>query len=70
MQAVNKLIEEAISKEYLKYYKYNDFHNVEYFKNNNSGEIYRANLKNSEQYFTIKSFDFENNTIKEIVYEV
>ena len=60
-------IEESISKNYIKYYEYKHFHNIEKIGN---GSIHRANWKNSEQYFALKSFNFDNATIKEIIHEV
>ncbi|RGB36197.1 kinase-like domain-containing protein [Rhizophagus diaphanus] len=70
MQAANNLnesIEKAIS---IKYYKYKNFYNVEKIGNSDSEEIYSTNLKNSEQYFTLKSFDFNDITMKEITHEL
>lgn len=69
-------IEEAISKKYIKYYDYKDFYNIEKIGNkkigdHNSRKVYRTNLKNSEQYFALKSFNFDNAVIvKEIIHEV
>lgn len=63
-------IEEAITKKYIKYYEYKNFHNIEKIRNSTFGEIYCANLKNSEQYFALKSFNLDKFTIKEIVNEV
>ncbi|GBC20405.2 kinase-like domain-containing protein [Rhizophagus irregularis DAOM 181602=DAOM 197198] len=62
-------IEEAITKKYIKYYEYKNFHNIEKIRNSTFGEIYCANLKNSEQYFALKSFNLDKFTIKEIVNE-
>lgn len=63
-------IEEAISKKHVKYYEYKNFNNIEKIANGTFGEIYCANLKNSEQYFALKSFNLDKSTIKEIVNEV
>jgi hypothetical protein len=73
MQAINKmnkLIEETISEGYIKFYDYKNFYNIEKIEKSNPREIYRANMKNSEKYFTLKSFDFDDITIKEIIHEV
>ncbi|CAB4379952.1 unnamed protein product [Rhizophagus irregularis] len=64
---LNESIEKAIS---IKYYEYENFYNVEKIGNSDSGKIYRTNLKNSEQYFTLKSFDFNDITMKEIIHEL
>ncbi|UZO03058.1 uncharacterized protein OCT59_023471 [Rhizophagus irregularis] len=72
MQAANdlsELIKEAISSNCIKFYEYKNFYNVEKIGKSNSRKIYRTNLKNSEQYFTLKSFDFDDITIKEIIHE-
>lgn len=69
-------IKEAISKKHIKYYDYKDFYNIEKIDNkkiddHNFGKVYRTNLKNSEQYFALKSFNFDNAVIvKEIIHEV
>jgi len=51
----------------IKYYEYKDFHNIEKIKN---GNVYRANWKNSEQYFILKSFTLDDIVVKEIINEV
>ncbi|GBC06908.1 hypothetical protein RclHR1_07130007 [Rhizophagus clarus] len=64
-------IEEYISKNNnIKYYEYNHFHNIEKIGNDNFENVYRANWKNSEQYFALKSFNFNNTTMKEIIHEL
>jgi len=64
-------IEEAISKnDHIKYYEYNHFLNIKKIGDNNFGKVYRTNWKNSEQYCILKSFKFDNATVKEIIYEV
>ena len=64
-------IEEVISKNHIKYYEYKNFYNIEKIGYNNFGEVYRTNLKNSEQYFVLKSFNHDNAAIvKEIIHEV
>jgi hypothetical protein len=64
-------IEDAISRKHIKYYDYNHFHNVQKIGNGAFGKIYRANRKNSEDYFALKSlFNLDNASVKEIVHEV
>ena len=64
-------IEEAISKKHIKYYDYKHFCNVQKIGNGAFGKIYRANRKNSEDYFALKSlFNPDNASIREIVHEV
>ncbi|PKK64231.1 kinase-like protein [Rhizophagus irregularis] len=64
-------IEEYISKnKNIKYYEYYHFHNIEIIHNDNFGKVYRANWKNSEQYFVLKSLNIDNITVKEIIHEL
>jgi hypothetical protein len=64
-------IEEAIDKNQLKYYEYNEFNNFQEIGTGGSGKVYRANWKNLEKHFILKSFFSLNNTIvKEIIREV
>jgi hypothetical protein len=64
-------IEDAISRKHIKYYDYEDFRNVQKIGNGAFGKIYRANRKNSEDYFALKSlFNLDNASVKEIVHEV
>ena len=63
-------IEEAISKKHIKYYKYEDFNNIQNIDRGNFGKIYRANWKISEKYFVLKSlFNPDENAVQEIVRE-
>jgi hypothetical protein len=64
-------IEEAIDKEQLKYYEYKEFNNIQEIGTGGLGKVYRANWKNSEKNFALKSFFSLNNiTVKEIIREV
>ena len=63
-------IEEAISKNYFKHYEFKHFNNIQEIGIGGFGKVYRANWKNSEQYFVLKSFNINNTTINEIVHEV
>jgi serine/threonine protein kinase len=64
-------IEEAISKEYFRYYEHEHFSDIQKIGAGGFGKVYRANWKNSEQYFALKSFfNFDDVTAKEIVSEV
>ncbi|CAB4379616.1 unnamed protein product [Rhizophagus irregularis] len=66
-----KWIEEAIDKEYLNYYEYKHFSNVEEIGFGAFGKVFRANWKNSENYLALKSFfNINNVTAKEIVHEL
>lgn len=71
-------IEVAIAKEYLRYYEYKNFRDVQKIGSGGFGKVYRARWKNTEQYFALKSFVNSNSenteeneiTIEEIVSEV
>ncbi|GBC27191.2 kinase-like domain-containing protein [Rhizophagus irregularis DAOM 181602=DAOM 197198] len=64
-------IKEALSKEYFKYYEFENFKNIQEIGSGEFGKVYRANWKNLEHYLTLKSFFNPNNiTIKEIVNEL
>ena len=64
-------IEESISKKHIKYYDYKHFRNVQKIDAGGFGKIYRANRKNLEEYFALKSlFNPDNTAVKEIVHEV
>jgi hypothetical protein len=64
-------IKEAIDKERLNYYEYNQFNNIQEIGSGGFGKVYRANLKNLEKFFVLKSFfNLDNITMKEIVHEV
>ncbi|CAB4438142.1 unnamed protein product [Rhizophagus irregularis] len=64
-------IEEAIVKEHLKLYEYNQFSNIQEIGSGVFGKVYRANWKNLKKQFVLKSFfNLNNVTIKEIVCEL
>ncbi|CAB4385491.1 unnamed protein product [Rhizophagus irregularis] len=64
-------IKEALTKEYFKYYEFENFKNIQEIGSGEFGKVYRANWKNLEHYLTLKSFFNPNNiTIKEIVNEL
>jgi hypothetical protein len=64
-------IEDAISKNYLKYFEYNHFNNIQEIGFGSFGKVYRANWKDFHNHLVLKSFsNFNNITIKDIVNEV
>ena len=64
-------IEEAISKNHIKHYKYEYFSNIKEVGSGSFGKVYRANWKTSNRYFALKSFlNLNHITVKEIVNEV
>ncbi|GBC22437.2 kinase-like domain-containing protein [Rhizophagus irregularis DAOM 181602=DAOM 197198] len=64
-------IEEAVNKEYFKFYEYQQFDNIQHIGTGGFGKVYRANWRNSEKQFALKSFfNLDNITVKEIVREL
>ncbi|RIA78988.1 hypothetical protein C1645_145302 [Glomus cerebriforme] len=64
-------IEDAISKQSIKHYVFEDFCNRTKIGTGGFGIVYRANLKNSCKDFALKSFiNFNNATVKEIIHEI
>jgi hypothetical protein len=64
-------IEEAITKNYFKYYDYKHFSNIQEIGSGVFGKVYRTNWKSSHRHLALKSiFNFNNATVKEIVNEV
>ncbi|SRR6266498_3129243 len=65
------LNEESISKKNIKYYEYMHFSNFQKIGFGAFGMVYRANWKNLEQPFALKSLiNFDHVTLKEIFREV
>ncbi|CAB4438280.1 unnamed protein product [Rhizophagus irregularis] len=63
-------IEEAVAKNYFKYYDYKHFNNIQEVGFGSCGKVYRANWKNFRNYLVLKSFyNYNSVTIKEIVNE-
>ncbi|GBB84497.1 hypothetical protein RclHR1_11060002 [Rhizophagus clarus] len=64
-------IEEAITKEYLTYYEYEKFIDVEEIGGGGFGKVYRAKYKKLENYLALKSFKIsEEDITEEIVREL
>ncbi|GBC05372.1 hypothetical protein RclHR1_00620012 [Rhizophagus clarus] len=67
----SKWIEEALDKEYFKYYEYQNFSDIHEVGSGGFGKVYRARWKNSDQYLALKSFfNINNITLKEVVNEL
>ena len=67
----NNWIEEAIAKNYFKYYEYKHFSDLQVIGLGGFGKVYRANWKNANKYFALKSlYNASDVSIKEIVNEV
>lgn len=71
MSDKNEWIKEAIDKKFFKLYEFKDFSNVQKIGEGGFGTVSRANWKNSDQIFALKTFNSINNdTAKEIAREV
>ncbi|UZO11059.1 uncharacterized protein OCT59_002633 [Rhizophagus irregularis] len=51
------------------YYNYSDFSNIKEIGEGKFGKVYRAERRNSEQYFVLKSLNFDKDIFEEIVRE-
>ncbi|RGB31579.1 kinase-like domain-containing protein, partial [Rhizophagus diaphanus] len=70
MHDTDEWIKEAINKEHIKYYEYNEFSDFQEIGSGGFGKVYSANWKNLKC-FALKSFFNPNKiTLKEIIREV
>ena len=63
-------LENSIANEYFNYYEYSDFKNTQPIGSGNFGKVSRANWKDTDTIFALKSFDNYKLTLKEVVNEV
>lgn len=64
-------IEAAINNKLIKYFEYKHFNNVQEIGSGSFGKVFRANWKNFNGFFALKSiYNLNKVTIKEIVHEV
>jgi hypothetical protein len=64
-------LESSIANEYLNYYEYSEFENIQPLGNGSYGSVVRANWKNTDTILALKSFKNQTSTLyKEVVNEV
>ena len=63
-------LERSISEEHIKYYEYSDFINIQPIGKGSFGNVDRANWKNTDRIFALKSFNNDETTLNEIINEV
>ena len=61
--------EECIKEKRINYFEYNEFNSIEEIGSGLIGKVYKAKWKN-EKYLVLKSFNLDNDTVKEIICEV
>ena len=65
-------LEDSIAKEYINYYEYSEFENIQPLGNGSYGSVVRANWKNTDTILALKYFNNQASTLysKEVVNEV
>ena len=63
-------LEDAIKKEHINYYEYDQFNNIRKIGTGAFSVVYRANWKRTGKIFALKAFKSEKTAFKEIVNEV
>ena len=63
-------LEKSITDEYFNFYEYSDFRSIQPIGKGNFGKVFRANWKDTNTTFALKSFDDCESTLKEVVNEV
>ncbi|CAB4387584.1 unnamed protein product [Rhizophagus irregularis] len=63
-------LEKSINDEYINYYNYLEFKNLNPLGSGSYGRVFRANWKNTDGIFALKTFNNDKITLKEIVNEI
>lgn len=67
----NDWLEKSITDEYLSYYKYSEFKNIQHLGSGAFGSVSRANWKNTDTILVLKTFNDDiNHALREVVNEV
>ncbi|RGB32847.1 kinase-like domain-containing protein, partial [Rhizophagus diaphanus] len=62
-------LERSISEENIAYYKYSEFKDLIFIGSGSFGSVYRANWRNIDNIYALKSFNNDKTTLKEVVNE-
>ena len=60
----------SIADEHINYYEYSEFKNTQQIGSGSYGNVVRVNWKNPDRFFALKSFNNDDQTLKEVVKEV
>ncbi|UZO08236.1 uncharacterized protein OCT59_028494 [Rhizophagus irregularis] len=63
-------LEKSITEEHIELYEYSDFKNIQLIGSGAYGNVYRVNRKYSNRIFALKSFNYEKQTLNEVVKEL
>ena len=63
-------IENGIAKDYVNYHDFNEFQNIECIATGGFSKVYRATWESSNTIVALKSFEYNNIVMKEVVNEV
>ncbi|RGB34272.1 kinase-like domain-containing protein [Rhizophagus diaphanus] len=63
-------LEKSIANEYFNYYEYSEFNNLSPIGSGSYGIVVRANWKNTENLFALKTFNLDKTTLKEVINEI
>ena len=63
-------LEKSIENEYFNHYEYSEFKNLKPIGSGSYGSVVRANWKNTDSLFALKTFNNDKTTLKEVVNEV
>lgn len=64
------LLQRSISEENIAYYKYSEFKELILIGSGSFGSVYRANWRNIDNIYALKTFNNDKTTLKEVVNEV
>ncbi|RGB22269.1 kinase-like domain-containing protein [Rhizophagus diaphanus] len=64
-----KWLEKSISNEYFNFHDYSEFSNFSPIGSGAFGSVVRANWKNTDKFFALKTFNYDKITLKEVVNE-